>query len=102
LETSWGRSADGGVVSAQLESFFERQRRRERHVPRFIERKLREFLDCGILAHGFLRVHSDACGKDRLVAFSCKGRQWVLSSPFALRYRLAYDAALVSSVLQRE
>ena len=27
-------------------------------------------------------------------------RQWVLSLPFALRYRLAYDASLVSDVLQ--
>ena len=27
-------------------------------------------------------------------------RQWVLSLPFALRYRLAYDAKLVSGVLQ--
>ena len=26
-------------------------------------------------------------------------RQWVLSLPFALRYRLAYDAALTSAVL---
>ena len=27
-------------------------------------------------------------------------RQWVLSLPFALRYRLAYDAKLVTGVLQ--
>ena len=27
-------------------------------------------------------------------------RQWVLSLPFALRYRLAYDAQLVTGVLQ--
>jgi hypothetical protein len=62
------------VVSEQLETFVARQRRRERLVPRFVERELRSFLDCGILAHGFLRVHCDACGKDRLVAYSCKGR----------------------------
>ena len=38
---------------------------------------LREFfalLRCGILAHGFARVHCANCGKDALVAFSCKGR----------------------------
>jgi hypothetical protein len=68
------------------------------------------------------------CGLDRVVAFSCKGRgfcpscggrrmadtaahlvdrvlpevpvrQWVLSLPFALRYRLAYDAPLVQTAL---
>ena len=118
-----------GVVSAQLETFLAHQRDRDRIVPRFVERELRRFLECGILAHGFLRVHCAACGKDRLVAYSCKGRgfcpscggrrmaetaahlvdrvfpevpvrQWVLSLPFALRYRLAYDARLVSEVLR--
>src|SRR5213596_807259 len=101
--------------------------RRLRSFPRF-ELELRSFLECGVLAHGFLRVHCDACGEDRVVAFSCKGRavcsscggrrmadtaahlvdrvlpkvpvrQWVLSLPFALRYRLAYDARLVRDVL---
>ena len=27
-------------------------------------------------------------------------RQWVLSLPFALRYRMAYDASLTTAVLQ--
>ena len=98
-------------------------------VPRFVERELRAYLGCGILAHGFVRVRCDACGCERLVAFSCKGRgfcpscggrrmadtaahlvdrvlpevpirQWVLSLPFALRYRLAYDARLATEVLR--
>ena len=117
-----------GVVAAELETFLARARASERTVPRFVEREFRNFLACGILAHGFVRVHCDACGFDRLVAFSCKGRgfcpscggrrmadtaahlvdrvlplvpvrQWVLSLPFALRYRLAYDAPLTSAVL---
>lgn len=37
-------------------------------------RELRALLRCGILAHGFARVHGGACGKDDVVAFSCKGR----------------------------
>ena len=123
------RSILYGAVRSQLETFVERQRRRERPLPRFVERELRAFLGCGILANGFLRVHCDACGKDRLVAFSCKGRgfcsscggrrmadtaahlvdrvlpfvpvrQWVLSLPVALRYRLAYDAPLAAEVLR--
>ncbi len=116
-----------GVVLSDLETFLARDR--ERPLPRFVEREFRGFLECGILAHGFLRVHCDACGRDRIVAFSCKGRgfcpsclgrrmadtaahlvdrvlpevpvrQWVLTLPFALRYRLAYDAALTSRVLR--
>ena len=106
------------VVAENIESFLHRQQERGRVVPRFVEKELRAFLDCGILARGFLRVHCDICGQDRVVAFSCKGRsvcssccgrrmsdtaahlvdrvfpeipvrQWVLSFPFALRYRLA-------------
>ena len=45
-----------------------------RPVPRFVERELRGFLEWGILAHGFVRLYCDACRKDRVVGFSCKGR----------------------------
>ena len=118
-----------GVVSENLETFLQWQRQRDRVVPRLVERDLRSFLECGILAHGFVRVHCDACGSDRVVLYSCKSRafcppcggrrmaetaahlvdhvfpevpvrQWVLSVPFPLRYRLAYDASLVRDVLQ--
>jgi hypothetical protein len=89
-------------------------------LPRFVEREFREFLTCGCLAGGFARFRCDACGHDRLVPFSCKGRgfcpscggrrmaeraahlvdhvlpdvpirQWVLSLPYRLRYLLAWD-----------
>ena len=46
-----------GIVSGHLETFLARQRERERPVPSFVERELRGFLDCGVLANGFLRVH---------------------------------------------
>ena len=57
------------VVAAELETFLARAQASERTVPRFVEREFRNFLACGILAHGFVRVHCDACGFDRLVAF---------------------------------
>ena len=60
-----------GVVAAHLETFLARQRERDRVVPRFVEQELRAFLDCGVLARGFLRVHCDACGLDRVVPYSC-------------------------------
>ena len=116
------------VVRGELETFLARARERDRPVPRFVEREFRAYLACGLLEHGFVRVRCDACGCDRLVAFSCKGRafcpscggrrmadtaghlvdrvlpevpvrQWVLSLPFALRHRLAYDAQMTSTVL---
>ena len=114
------------VIRGHLETLLARGRVRDRPVRRFVERELRAYLGCGVLAWGILRLHCDACGCDRFVSFSCKGRicpsyggrrmadtaahlvdrvlpelpvrQWVLSLPFALRYRLAYDARLTSEV----
>ncbi|MCA1563571.1 MAG: transposase zinc-binding domain-containing protein [Acidobacteria bacterium] len=43
-------------------------------LPRFVEQDFRDFLRCGCLAGGFARFRCAACGLDRLVAFSCKGR----------------------------
>ena len=43
-------------------------------VPAYVERDLRKFLECGILAHGFARARCEKCGQDFLVAYSCKGR----------------------------
>jgi hypothetical protein len=49
-----------GVVQTELATFLTRALARERPVPRFVERELRGFLGCVILAHGFVRVHCDA------------------------------------------
>ena len=97
-------------------------------VPRFIEREFRDFLGCGALDRGFARVRCDACRFERLVPFSCKARavcpscggrrmaeqaahlvettlplvpvrQWVLTVPHRLRYRLAFDHTLCRAVL---
>jgi len=43
-------------------------------MPRFVREEFERYLRCGILAHGFARVHCGACGHDLLVAFSCKNR----------------------------
>jgi hypothetical protein len=116
-------------VAGHLENFLARQRERGRVIPRFVERELRAFLDCGIPARGFIRVHCDACGLDRVLPYSCKRRgfcpscggrrmadaaanlvdrvfpevpvrQWVMSVPYGLRYLLAYDSSLLRDVLQ--
>lgn len=42
--------------------------------PTWVERDLRAYLRCGILAHGFARAKCEDCGHERLVPFSCKGR----------------------------
>ena len=98
-------------------------------LPRFVQDEFLRYLDCGMrAAGGFVRLRCDACGHERLLAFSCKGRavcpscttrrmhdvavhlcgrvlphvpyrQWVLSLPRHVRFRLARDPALVSAVL---
>jgi hypothetical protein len=108
VQAAWG-SFVGGVEA------------NERSVPRFCTREVDAFLRCGVLAHGFTRVHCDDCGHDDVVAFLCKGRglcpscgaarmvdtaawlcdavipevpvrQWVLSLPYRVRTLCAYDA----------
>ena len=97
-------------------------------LPRFIVEEIEAYLRCGILAHGFLRVRCEECGESRVVGLSCKRRgfcpscigrrmsdtaahlvdrvlphvptrQWVLTVPHALRFRLAFDPALTGRVL---
>ena len=98
-------------------------------LPQFVKDEFDAFLECGILAHGFLRLRGGDCGHDKLVAFSCKRRgfcpscgarrmaqtaahlvdhviphvpvrQWVLSLPIPLRLLLAAQPKLVTPVLQ--
>jgi hypothetical protein len=57
------------VVRDTLESFLANARELGAPVARFVEREVRAYLDCGILSRGFLRLHCDACGRDRLLAF---------------------------------
>ena len=43
-------------------------------LPTYITKEFEEYLKCGRLEHGFLRVRCDTCHDERLVAFSCKRR----------------------------
>ena len=66
-------------------------------VPDHVEKELRNYLKCGILAHGFARARCASCGYDFLVAFSCKGRG---ACPSCSAKRMAETAAhLVDHVL---
>ena len=116
------------VLAEHLETFVERTRSSDRQLPGHVEKELRAYLECGILAHGFLRVRCEDCAEDRVVAFSCQRRsfcpscmgrrmadtaarltdevlpqvpvrQWVLSLPYEIRYRLAWDGELVGALL---
>ena len=100
-----------------------------RGLPAHVTREFEAFLGCGIPALGFARVRCVGCALDRVVAFSCKCRgfcpscggrrmsqtaanlvdrvfpkvpvrQWVLTVPMRLRYRLARSGSLLREVLK--
>ena len=97
-------------------------------LPAFVKQEFDDYLKCGLLEHGFLRVKCDACNHEHLVAFSCKRRgfcpscgarrmvesaahlvdhvlpeqpirQWVLTFPFPLRFLFAAQPQVLSQVL---
>jgi len=101
---------------------------REDFLPRHVEREFNEYLECGRLENGFLRVRCEDCHLEHLVAFSCKRRgfcpscgarrmaetaallvddvlphkpirQWVLSFPYPLRFLLSNNPQILSGVL---
>jgi Putative transposase/Transposase zinc-binding domain len=92
-----------------------------------VQREFYDYVQCGVLAHGFLRLGCDTCHKELLLAFSCKRRgfcpscagrrmaqtathlveqvipwvptrQWVVSVPVPLRYWMAASQELTAQV----
>jgi len=118
------------VVQEHLETFLaEVEAGGVASLPQFVKNEFDAFLECGILAHGLLRVRCAECGHEKLVAFSCKRRgicpscgarrmaetaawlvdrvipqvpvrQWVLSFPIPLRSLCAVHPELLAPVLQ--
>ena len=99
-----------------------------KYLPAYVTKEFAEYLKCGRLEHGFLRVRCDSCHDEKLVAFSCKKRgfcpscgarrmadsaallvddilpyqpmrQWVLSFPFPLRFLFASNPKAMTGVL---
>jgi hypothetical protein len=96
-------------------------------LPAYVQREFYDYLQCGILAHGFLRLGCESCKKEVLLAFSCKRRgfcpscagrrmaqtaahlvecvmpwvatrQWVVSVPIPLRYWMSTARDLTAQV----
>lgn len=97
-------------------------------LPFHLEREFQKYLKCGILSQGLARFQFPFCKKEKLVAFSCKGRticprctgrrmadtakhlieevipkvpirQWVLSMPYTHRFLLATRPKFLRKVL---
>jgi hypothetical protein len=117
------------VVAAHLETFLASldDDPNAKGLPAYVQREFDDYLQCGILAHGFLRLGCESCKKEVLLAFSCKRRgfcpscsgrrmaqtaahlvesvmpwvptrQWVVSVPMPLRYWMASSRDLMTQV----
>src|SRR5438309_6287010 len=117
------------VIAEHLETFlasFDADPDAKR-LPDYVQREFYDYLQCGILAHGFLRLGCDTCKTEVLLAFSCKRRgfcpscaarrmaqtaahlvecvipwvptrPWVVSVPIPLRYWMAASQDLTAKV----
>lgn len=118
------------LVQQHIETFFAQvETETGSGLPDFAKEEFDAFLECGILAHGFLHLRCANCAHEKLVAFSCKRRgfcpscggrrmaqmiahlvdhiiprvpvrQWVFSLAILLRYLLAVHSRLLTSILQ--
>jgi hypothetical protein len=61
------------LVQQHAQSFFaQSEEAAGARLPQFVRDEFDVFLECGIPAHGFLRLRCGDCGHDKLLAFSCK------------------------------
>ena len=45
---------------------------RERHLSDYVQREFEDYLACGCLAHGFLRVRCNDCHAEVIFLFKCR------------------------------
>jgi hypothetical protein len=116
------------VVRENLQTLYAALEEQGTQLPAFVRDALDGYLSCGVLCRGFSLWRCDDCRESQLVAFSCKSRafcpsclgrrmaqtatnlaehvlptgvplrQWVITFPFSLRSRLAYDGELLGAV----
>ena len=116
------------IIEQHLPRFLNHLSEFDSQLPRFVIREFEDYLACGRLEHGFLRVKCDGCLHEHLVAFSCKCRgfcpscgarrmietsahlidhvippvpirQWVLSCPWPLRFLYASRPRVLTRTL---
>ena len=116
------------IVKTYYPQFLARLEAEGGALPAFVIQEFDDYLKCGLLEHGLLRVKCNACSHEHLVAFSCKRRgfcsscgarrmvesaahlvdhvlpeqpirQWVLTFPYPLRFLFAAQPQVLSQVL---
>ena len=69
-----------GIVETYYPQFLTRLEADGGSLPGFVKQAFDDYLKCGRLEPGFLRVKCDACSHEHLVAFSCKRRELLRAS----------------------
>jgi hypothetical protein len=69
-------------------------------LPRYVRREYEDYLKCGRLKHGFLRLRCDTCQAERLFVFSCK--RLVICTSFGARRMVESAALLVDEFLPQQ
>jgi Putative transposase/Transposase zinc-binding domain len=116
------------IIEEHYPAFVSHLAEEGRVLPTYIHKEFEDYLKCGLLEYGFLRLRCEGCHYERLLAFSCKHRgfcpsccakrmtessallvdtvlphqpmrQWVLSVPFPLRFLFASQPHVMSKVL---
>ena len=59
------------IVQTRYPAFLSELASRDRRLPGSVQREFEDYLACGRLEYGFLRVRCVDCLAERLVAFSC-------------------------------
>ena len=78
------------LVSKHYPVFRQKLAEEGRMLPGYVRREFEDYLYCGRLEHGFLRVRCEACREERLVAFSCtKSRRFRRTARFLPQLRVA-------------
>jgi len=62
------------IVEEYYPAFLDLMAAQGRALPPAVQREFEDYLRCGRLEHGFLRVRCERCHAEKLVAFSCKRR----------------------------
>ncbi len=116
------------TIASNFDDFIFETKCNEKSIPDYVLNEFDAYLKCGILEHGFIQLKCESCNVSQLVAFSCKRRgfcpscigkrmnegslfwidhvfphvpvrQWVLSFPIPVRFWMAGNPNLMSSLL---
>jgi len=62
------------IIEQHYPAFISLMEQQGRSLPFYVRQEFDDYLKCGRLEHGFIRVQCTGCHKDGLIAFSCKRR----------------------------